>query len=149
MVDFNPIVLSHATYLGPSGATAAATYSFMTSEYKPPSQERHFSTDVVHNQNGKFKYLYDNGPGFSKWSPFNIHCELPFQQILQATAAVQFAHLLEMWNHKGVLGMKDPEGVVHTIHWAEGLDRSFRVFPRVNASQIERIVAVQFDEGQA
>lgn len=148
MADWNTIVLSHATYLGVSGATAAATYEFFTGDYKPPSQERHFSADVVHNQNGKFKYIYDNGPGFKKFSPFNIHCEDTFQALLNATVAVQFAHLIEMWNHPGVLGLKDPEGVVHTVHWAGDMDKAFRIFPLKNATQVGKIVAVQFDEAQ-
>lgn len=141
----NMIILSHATYVGPSGATAAATYSFMTSDYKPPSQERHIDSDTVHNQNGKFKYIYDNGPGFHKFSPFGINCENKFSIITGFNAALQYAHLRELWVHPGILKMQTPDGTFN-VNWSESLDRSFRVFPNNVGDTIEYVVAVQFDE---
>lgn len=146
MSEFETIIISMATYVGASGATAAATYSFMTSDYKPPAQERHSDYDVVHNQNGKFKYLYDNGPGFKKWAPFNVHCEEAFVSVLGASAAVQFARLTALWEHPGLLGMKTPDGV-YNVHWADNLERSFRIFPKKTADSREYVVTVQFEEG--
>lgn len=138
----NTVILSHAAY----GATPAATYEFMTRGYKPPSQDRTISVDVVHNQNGKFKWLYDNGPGFQKWEPFEIACENSFATILNANAAQQYARILEMWNHPGSLGMKTPDGV-YNIHWSENpIDRAFRVFPRLVGATLEWSVTVQFEE---
>lgn len=147
----NTIVLSRATYVGASGvgfATPAATYEFFTRDYGPPSQERHFDTDTVHNENGKFKYLYDNGPGFKKFAPFDIVCEQRLGTMLNLTAAQQLANLLTLWEHPGVLGMRAPEGT-YTVHWAESMDQAFRIWPIVATAPKEIIVTVQFDEGQA
>lgn len=143
----NLIVLSHATYLGTSGATAAATYSFFTKDYGPPSEPRAIDQDVVVNQNGKFKYIYDNGPGFKQWSPFSVMCEDQFKTILAATAAQQYAHLREMWEHRGVLGMVTPDGT-YTVAWANDLDKNFRVFPITSGATPEYDVVVQFEEAQ-
>lgn len=144
----NTIVLSHATYVGPSGATAAATYAFMTKDYKPPSESRAVDKDDVVNQNGKFRYIYDNGPGFKSWSPFSVVCEKAFEVILAATVDQQYAHIREIWNHKGVIGMQTPDGT-HLVAWSSDLDRNFRVFPhQAGASQIEYEVVVQFEEAQ-
>lgn len=144
----NLLVLSHATYLGPSGATAAATYSFFTKDYEPPSQPRAIDKDVVVNQNGKFKYIYDNGPGFKAWGPFSIMCEETFKsQVNVGTAAQQFDHLREMWEHRGVLGMQAPEGT-YTVAWSSDLERNFRVFPISATSLLELEVVVQFEEAQ-
>lgn len=143
----NLIILSRATYVGPSGATAAATYSFFTSDYGPPAQERYIEYDVVKNQNGKFKYIYDNGPGWKKWSPFNIHCEDAFASVVGATAGGQLARLLTLWEHPGLLGMTAPEGT-YSVHWADSMERSFKIFPREVNQKQEYIVAVQFEEGQ-
>jgi len=141
------IILSRPTYVGASGATAAATYSFFTKNYQPPAQERDISYDIVHNQNGKFKYVYDNGPGFKRWPPFMITCQDAFFSILGANAQTQYQHLLEMWEYKGVLGMLAPDGV-HNIHWAaEPREDNFIKFPRQEGDQIEMDVGVQFEEG--
>lgn len=138
----NLVILSHATY----GATPAATYGFMTRGYKPPAQDRSVSVDTVHNQNGKFKWVFDNGPGFSKWEPFEVLCETAFQNILGANAATQYARLLEMWNHPGTLGMKTPDGT-YNVHWAENpIERAFRAFPVNVGDTMEWAVSVQFEE---
>lgn len=141
----NLIVLSHATYVGPSGATAAATYSFFTKEYTPPLQERSIDVDIVHNQNGRFKYLYDNGPGFKRWNPFTIACEDVFASVVGATAAGQYARIREMWDYPGTLGMRAPEGV-YSIHWAESIEQAFRSFPISVGDKLEWGVVVQFEE---
>jgi hypothetical protein len=143
----NLIVLSHATYVGSSGATAAATYSFFTKDYKPPTEPRAIDKDIVINQNGKFKYIYDNGPGFKQWPPFSILCEKPFTPILGDQTS-QYNHLREMWEHRGVLGMQTPDGV-QTVAWSADLDKNFKVFPAAaGATQIEFEVVVQFEEAQ-
>lgn len=144
----NLLTLSHSTYVGPSGATAAATYEFFTKDYKQPMEERHVQYDIVHNQNGKFKYVYDNGPGFRRWPPFSIKCEERFSDLGLGNAATQYTKLKEMWEFKGVLGMKAPEGS-YLVHWSDsGLEHNFRVFPREVGDVIEREVIVQFEEGQ-
>jgi len=138
----NLIVLSHPVY----GATPAATYGFFTREYKPPTQPRAIEVDIVVNQNGKFKYVYDNGPGFKQWQPFSVACEQKFLPVLGATAGAQYAHLQEMWNYPGVLGLKAPEGV-YSVHWGDSsIEPSFVVFP-TNATDVpEWAVVVQFEE---
>jgi hypothetical protein len=147
-MSFNTIILSHATYLGPSGATAAATGIFFTSDYEPPSQERAIDKDVVINSNGKFKYVYDNGPGFRRWSPFKIHCEEAFKNANGGlTAAQQYSKLLEMWEHPGNLLMKSPDGT-YPVHWSDSVERSFRVFPKQLSDLLEYVVVVQFEESQ-
>lgn len=146
----NLLILSHATYVGPSGVTGAASYLFFTKGYKPPSQPRAIDKDVVVNQNGKFKYIYDNGPGFKTWGPFSVLCEesTAIRGMLNFTAAQQYDHLREMWEHRGVLGMQAPEGT-YVVAWSSDLDRSFRVFPvSSGATILEYEVVVQFEEAQ-
>lgn len=141
------LTLSHATYLGPSGATAAATYQFMTRGYKPPAETRHVDSDVVHNQNGRFKYLYDNGPGFRRWAPFAILCEDAFESYLGLNAEQQYNRLREMWNHKGLLGLEAADEI-YSVHWAQdAIEPVFRQYPKQVGDNIEREVTVQFEEG--
>jgi hypothetical protein len=146
-MQFNLITLSHATYVGPSGATSAATARFFTEDYQPAAQDRAIDNDVVINANGRFKYVYDNGPGFKKWSPFKIHCEEKFRQQLGNTAAQQYAQLLDMWNHPGSLIMDAPDGT-YLVHWNDDIGRSFKVFPQVNDTA-EYVVQVQFEEASS
>src|SRR6266550_1446682 len=143
----NLIILSHATYIGASGATAAATYKFMTKDYKPPEQDRYLDYDVIKNQNGKFKYVYDNGPGFRKWNPFSIVCEDKFNNgLLGYTAAQQYAHLLEMWNYPGVMGIFTPDGAFNA-HWStNALGLQYRRFPKSVSDPIEYKVVIQLEE---
>lgn len=143
----NLVILSHATYVGPSGATAAATYSFFTKDYSPPEETRAVDRDVVINQNGRFKYIYDNGPGFRQWSPFSVVCENKFSAQVGADAATQYARLREMWDHRGVLGMQTPDGS-YTVAWSDSIDRNFRVFPVTAGDVPEYEVVVQFEEAQ-
>jgi hypothetical protein len=141
------LVLSHATYVGASGATAAATYKFMTKGYEPPAQTRHTDFDIVHNQNGKFKYVYDNGPGFRRWPAFMITCQDKFQAIIGANAATQYQRLSELWDYRGILGMSAPEGT-YSIHWAiDPIEQNFIQFPKQVGDVIERDISVQFEEG--
>ncbi len=141
----NLITLSHATYVGPSGATAAATYAFFSKEYVPPAQDRSIEYDIVHNQNGRFKYVYDNGPGFKKWPPFTIACEEAFFAVLGATAGMQYARLQEMWAYPGILGMTAPDGT-YNVHWSTNLERNFRAFPNQVNTKLEWAVVVEFEE---
>lgn len=145
--SYENIIFSYATYIPRGGtvATAAATYAFFTSDYEPPQQERSIDSDVVHNQNGKFKYVYDNGPGFKKWKPFNVHCEQSFRVLLGATAGMQFDRLKSLWEKPGVIGMETPEGI-YTVMWGDSLERAFRVFPKKNNDILEHVVTVQFEE---
>jgi hypothetical protein len=144
----NLIYLSHATYVGPSGATAAATYAFFTKDLKSPAEPRAIDKDIVVNQNGKFKYIYDNGPGFRQFPPFSILCEARFEILLGGGPDTQYARLREMWEHRGLLGLKVPDGT-YTIAWSSDLDQNFRVFPiTAGATQIEREIVVQFEEAQ-
>lgn len=146
--DPNLLILSHATYAGSSGATAAATYSFMTGEFKPPAQARYIDHDIIKNQNGKFKYIYDNGPGFKAWSPFSVMCEDTFTQLGLGSATVQYSRLREMWDHPGLLGMQTPDRSVYSVHWSDSsLEQNFRVFPKRVQDKIEYEVVVQFEEG--
>jgi len=138
----NLVFLSHPAY----GATPVATYAFFTKEYKPPTQARAVEVDVVVNQNGKFKYVYDNGPGFKTWQPFTIACENIFATVVGGIAPTQYSRLTEMWNYPGVLGMKTPDGV-YAVHWAaNAIEPAFRVFP-IRANDVpEWEVVVQFEE---
>lgn len=148
-MELNKIILSHATSVGASGATAAATYIFLTKGYGPPQQGRAIDNDVVINQNGRFKYIYDNGPAFKEWSPFGIILEDGLQnQQGGFGATAHLAHLIEMWEHKGVLGLRAPEAT-YTVAWARNaLERNFRVFPKEVGDATEYEVIVQFEEAQ-
>jgi hypothetical protein len=143
----NLLVLSHATYVGPSGATAAATHAFFTKDYRPPAEERYVETDIVKNQNGRFKYVYDNGPGFRVWSPFSIVCEEKFADVVGGNAQTQYANLRKFWNHPGLLGMRAPDGT-YIVHWTQSsIEQNFRVFPiEASPTSIEYEVVVQFEE---
>lgn len=142
----NLIILSHPTYLGPSGATAAGTYKFYTKDYKPPAQDRSLDYDIVHNQNGKFKWVYDNGPGFRRWPPFEVTCQDQWQDILGFNAAQQFANLLKLWNYPGTLLMSAPDGV-YSVHWsADPQEQNFIRYPREVGDQIEMDVGIQLEE---
>lgn len=142
-MNYNTLILSHPTY---AGATPAATYAFFTKDYKPPSQDRSIEFDIVHNQNGKFKWVYDNGPGFHKWAGFSVLCENKFATVVGAIAPTQFARIKEMWDFPGVLKMQTPDGV-YSVHWAQSeIERAFRVFPTEVNSVLEWEVIVQFEE---
>ena len=144
----NLLTLSHPTYNGPSGATAAATYQFFTKNYRPPADTRHVDSDTVHNQNGKFKYVYDNGPGFRRWPSFSIACEGGvIANRLGVSAESQYLNLRRLWNFRGVMGMEILEEV-YDIHWAQDpLEPAFLPrFPVEVGGTIEREVQVQFEE---
>lgn len=145
--SFENIILSYATYV-PAGAsvpTGSATYSFFTSDYSPPEQERYIDHDVVKNQNGKFKYIYDNGPGWKRWNAFKVHCEQSFAGMLSATAGAQYERLRNLWEHPGLLQMRTPDGT-YSVHWGDSIERSFRIFPKKVNDILEHIVVVQFEE---
>lgn len=145
-MNLNLLTLSHPTYVGPSGATAAATYQFMTKNYQPPAETRHLDSDTVHNQRGKFKYVYDNGPGFRRWGSFQITCQSAFEDFLQANALTQYMNLRRMWNFRGIMGLEITDEV-YSVHWAqETIEPNFIQFPRQVGDTIERDIQVQFEE---
>jgi hypothetical protein len=145
----NLIVLSRPTYVGAGGtsqATPAATYAFFSRDYKPPDQERYMDYDIVKNQNGKFKWIYDNGPGFKTWNPFTLVLEDSFQNVLGYSATQQLANLRTIWEHQGTLGMRSPDGTFN-IHWAkEALENGWRAFPHEVGEETKYEVVVQFEE---
>ena len=112
----NHIVLSVPT--SGNGATAAATYSFFTSGYRPPRQSRSISRDVVHNQNGVFTYVYDNGPGVHQWDTFEIRIQDAFTNEV-GSATVQLQRLEFLWRYnEGPMGLRAPEGV-YQVGWSD------------------------------
>lgn len=145
-MTLNLLTLSHPTYVGPSGATAAATYQFMTKRYQPPAETRHLDMDIVHNQNGKFKYIYDNGPGFRRWPSFQVTCQDVFEEFLSLNAAQQYENLKKLWAYPGVLGLH-LAGESYNVHWSqETLEPSFIKFPVATGATIERDINLQFEE---
>jgi hypothetical protein len=141
------LILSKATWINSASvATAAATYAFMTSGYRPARQERIIDTDTVRNQNGLHKYIYDGGPGYRQWDPFKIVCDNAFERILGANASVQYANLLSLWNHPGLLGMSAHDGV-YNVAWAQQpLEVEWRQFPQATGATVSPVVTVQFEE---
>lgn len=145
-MNVQPIIISVPTYAATPAPSPAATYAFMTSEYKPPQQERAIEVDTVINQNGRFKWIYDNGPGFRQWSPFVIRCEDVFKNLIGYSATQQYSNLLRIWSHPGILGMKTPDGT-YSVHWAQqALQPELRQFPLQPGDPVEYSVTVQFEE---
>lgn len=145
-MDPNLVVLSHPTYAVGTTIIGSATYIFFTKGYKPPSQPRAITSDVVINQNGKFKYVYDNGPGFRQWSPFSVICEDKLAKITGLGATAQFAAIQSIWENPGKFGMQAPDGT-YDVNWAESAQElAFRVFPKESGDIIEYEVIIQVEE---
>jgi hypothetical protein len=148
MANEQAILLSYPTY-GPSGAEVnAATYAFFTSGYTPPSTGRSIGSDLVHNRNGAFQYVYDNGPNFHRWDPFRIVMEDPqafANSPVGRTATQQYQDLQDLWAHLGQLQLGSPDGV-YSVYWAPGNDlvREWRRYPTKVGDKIEYSVQVQF-----
>lgn len=148
MANTQVIQISYPTY-GPSGfEVAAATYSFFTRGYNPPSTGRSIGSDLVHNRNGAFQYVYDNGPNFNKWEPFEIIMEDPrafTNSPVGVSATQQYQNLLDLWEHVGQLQLRGPDGT-YTVYWAPGNDlvRRWRNYPINVGDKIEYAVTVQF-----
>lgn len=141
-MNVQPIIISVPTYT----PTPAATYAFMTSEYASPQTERAIETDVVVNQNGTHKWIYDNGPGPKRWSPFSIRCEDVFRTYLGLSATQQYSNLLHVWAHPGLLGLRTPDGT-YTVHWAQtSLEPKLLRYPTQPNDPVEYSVVVQFEE---
>jgi len=137
--QFKPLILSVPT--------PAATFMFFTDGYEPPAAPRYTDQDVVKNQNGKFKWVYDNGPGFKIWSPFKL--QLSNTPGFPGSATQQLADLLTLWNYVGIMGMQSPDNQLYNVIWADNsLERAFRIFPKSNlpVGQLEYSVTVQFEE---
>lgn len=127
-----------------AGATAAATYQFASRGYKPPRQGRSIGFDDVHNQNGLFRYVYDNGPNTRTWEPFDIVCTDEFGGLGAAT--VQIARLEFLWRYRGAIGMQAPDGV-YTVSWADApLEKQFESFPHAAGDKIKMRAVVNFEE---
>lgn len=144
MSDRRPIVFSVPESGG--GATPAATLAFFTVGYRPPRQDRSSSRDTVHNQNGIFKYVYDNGPGPYAWDQFQIEVNDAFSGEL-GDANTQWANLLFLWNYQdGPMGMEAPDGV-YSVGWADApLERQFMGFPGAAGDKVTYRVVVNIEE---
>lgn len=122
----NIIILSVPT--SGNGATAAATFAFFTSGYQPPRQARAVGWDDVHNQNGHFRYRYDNGPGALSWSPF----QLVFNDNLKPagpSATQMLSNFAFLNQYTGAMGLAAPEGV-YTVAWGKSdIEHRFTEFP--------------------
>jgi hypothetical protein len=143
-VNPNLLILSYPTY-GPSGDyNPAATYQFLTRGYRPPRQARSVGSDIVHNKNGVFKYVYDNGPSTHQWEPFEVSLEEVYKGGPSATT--QWNNLLDLWDHTGVLRMSTADGT-YNVHWSnQPLEKRFISFPSQVGDKIEYSVVVQFEE---
>jgi len=144
MPEAVPIFLSVPTSAG--GATAAATFGFFTSGYRAPRQGRSTSQDIVHNQNGIFKYRYDNGPNVHTWEPFRIIASDTFRDAI-GSATQQLANLDFLWNYvEGPLGMAAPDGV-YSVDWANApLERVMLDTPLAAGDKIKWAISVAFEE---
>lgn len=131
------------------GSTAAATFSFWTSGYKPPRQPRATSFDDVNNQNGRFRYIFDNGPGALVWEPFEIAFIDAGKDFAGGAATQQAANLDFLWNYRAAMGMQTPDGI-YSVAWADApLERRFGQFPSAAGDKIhdEMRVVVNFIDG--
>lgn len=148
MADYQLITLSVPTSGG--GVTAAATYGFFTEGYRIPRQERSTTSDFVHNQNGRFIYRYDNGPGSFIFEPFRIVLSdrlAPAVYPIGATAQEQWERLQFLWQYIGNIGLEAPEGV-YEVNWSGApLERAPLGFPAQAGDKIDYKVNVSFEEG--
>jgi hypothetical protein len=131
------------------GSIPAATYSFLTAGYKPPKQGRSIASDMVHNQNGIFVYVYDSGPNIFTWDPF----ELVFgdsqthKNILGIGATQQWQNFQDLWQHLGTKQLDAPEDL-YDVHFAQqDMERRFTVFPKNVGDPIEFRVTIELEEG--
>ena len=123
----------------------AATFRFFTSEFQLPTQDRYIDQDIVKNQNGKFKWVYDNGPGFRTWRPFKVHCAN--SPNFPGSATQQLADLTTLWNYIGALSLRAPDGNVYPVIWSTSpLEPAFRIYPHSGDTGLEYTVTVQFEE---
>lgn len=131
-----------------NGASAAATFLFVTRNYEPPHQGRAMAIDTIVNQNGVFQWIYDNGPGPWEWAPFDIICSDSFSNICGGGATQQYANALYLWQYIGRRGLQDPVGSYDVV-WSpdQNLDRGFRRFPVNVGDPIELLLTVQLKEG--
>lgn len=142
----NLLWISYPTY-GPSGSeTAAATYGFVSQDYKPPRRQRAISSDEVTNQNGTFKYVYDNGPTGLTWSPFSLVLLDRWEPYVGAYATQQWANLLSLWDHSAAKNLGAPDGT-YEIHWGQAsLEPKFETFPNSVGDKIEYRVVISIEE---
>lgn len=127
-----------------AGATAAATYSFASRGYKPPRQGRSIGFDDVHNQNGLFRYVYDNGPNNYTWEPFQIVVADEFGGLGAAT--VQKDRLEFLWRYIGPIGMQAPDGT-YTVTWSDAaLEKSFESYPHAAGDKLRMALTVNLED---
>ena len=140
------IVLSYPTYGPTSAPVSSATYSFMSRGYAPPERQRSIGWDNVHNANGHFRYVYDNGPSTKSWKTFELVTNDNFANLLGASATQQYANLLDLWDYTGAMGMAAPDGI-HEVHWGQAsLQAKFEAMPGSVGDKIDFSVSVQFEE---
>lgn len=147
MANPNVIVMSVPT--SGNGATAAATFSFFTDGYKPPRQARAVAWDDVNNQNGHFRYRYDNGPAALSWEPFAVVCsDSPaITGLVGGSATQHYANLSFLWQYTASLGLRSPEGT-YTVAWGQAdMERRFTSFPSAAGDKFEFRVPITLVEG--
>ena len=135
---------------GVSGsASPGATMMFFSSGYKPPRLTRASNMDVIVNQNGIFKFVYDNGPGVAKWNQFDILIDEKWNYNGGAGAAtVQISNLQSLWRHIGSKTLYAPEGN-YTFHWADDdMEQDF-IYPKGvgDKNQYQGRVTISIEEG--
>jgi len=139
-----PLIFSVPT--SAAGATPAATFAFFSVGYKPPRQNRDTAIDRVHNQNGVFNYVYDNGPGAYEWDQFQIEINDAFANGEPGSADTQWANLQFLWNFQGPIGFAAPEGV-YSVGWAAApLERQFARYPGSAGDKIVTRVVINLQE---
>jgi hypothetical protein len=108
--------------------------------------QRSIDWDDVHNKNGHFRYLYDNGPGPKTWKPFEIVTNDVFTNLLGASATQQWANLQALCEHVGAMGFAAPDGT-HQVHWGQSeFEPHFEAMPRAVGDKIDYAVAIQLEE---
>lgn len=145
----DPVAIIFSVPTSGGGATAAATYSFYSSNYRSPRQGRSLAIDRVHNQNGITTHRYDNGPNIRTWPPFDLMLVQPeaFQLVLPEPAT-QMNDLNSLWNYlEGPMGMESPDGVF-SVTWSPdfALEPQMVRYPGAAGDKIEYRVQVALEE---
>lgn len=144
MANALPLLISVPTSGG--GQTAAATFVFFTSGYRQPRRPRASSVDVVKNQNGEFRYRYDNGPLSRIWQPFRIFISDRFEQ-WAGSATQQQANLEFLWEYtEGPLQLGTPFGT-YNVDWAGApLEPETYGYPQGVGDKLDWAYTVNFEE---
>lgn len=132
------------------GDTPAATYVFFSSDYKPPRQGRSASSDIVHNQNGIFKYVYDSGPNIFTWDPFELVFSDRFAGALDGKSATQqWQDFQSLWQHLGTKSLEGPEGSYDVHFPAQNIEPRWGSgrFPANSTDSFDLRVTIELEEG--